>query len=114
MQDMTTRPPRRRADDNRFSRSVRGRVIIAALGLVTTLAASYGAGLKGADDHQLDLRARIEAQEQEITGLKVRQTEQYNAILLRINDTREDIRGTRADLNGIRDEIMRILRSPAR
>ena len=94
-------PHRRRTDGWKV------RVALAFIALLSTVGGGYFSGLTAVGD-------RDRAQQDRLAQLETRVEDHYKAILARLDelkaDQREDRQAARADINGIHDEIMRILR----
>lgn len=105
-----TADPRRRVG-SRSDRSWKGKAVIAFVGLASTIVSGYYSGLAAVGDRD---RAQIER----IAKLEERVENQYKSIVARLDEQKareeQNRQDARADINGIRDEIMRMLREMRR
>lgn len=98
-------PHRRRSGD---SAGHWMKIAFALVGLATTLGGGYWSGLQAIGDRERSLLERI-------VRLETSRENEYKAIMARLDELqaaqiRSD-QAARADLNGIRDEIIRIIRN---
>ncbi len=98
-------PQRRRSGDRSgWKLKVAGLII----GLLGTIASGYYSGLAAVGDRERSLLDRI-------AKLEGQRESDHKAVMGRLDDLKEQFAqqrtDTRADINGIRDEILRIIRS---